>query len=61
MELGAENYTMRIAATRSSRKFRLEGSNPQFRLVFEGFESSSTEVDGGRGSMLFFGDVLMDV
>ena len=41
-----------IAATRSSRLYGLEGSNPTFRLVFEGFQSRSTEVDRGRDSVL---------
>ena len=51
-ELDAENYTMRIAATRSSRLYGLEGSNPKLEVVFEGFESRSTEVDRGRSGRL---------
>ena len=39
---------MRIAATRSFRIYRLEGSNPKFKAFFERFESRSTEVDRGR-------------
>ena len=42
---------MRIAATRSSRIFWLEGSNPKLRMVCEGFDSRSTEVDRGRDSV----------
>ena len=42
---------MRIAATRSFRIYGLEGSNPKFRVVFEGFQSRSTEVDRGRDSV----------
>ena len=33
-ELEAENHTMRIAATRSSRLYGLEGSNPKFWVGF---------------------------
>ena len=42
---------MRIAATRSSRVCGLEGLNPKFWMVFEGFDSRSTEVDRGRDSV----------
>ena len=49
-ELEAENYTMRIAATRFPRIYWLEDSNPKFRTVFEGFCLRS-EVDRGRRSI----------
>ena len=42
---------MRIAATRSSRLYGLEGSNPKFGGGFDGFQSRSTEVDRGRDSV----------
>ena len=42
---------MRIAATLSSRLYGLESPNPKFRVVSEGFESRSTEVDRGRDSI----------
>ena len=47
-ELGAENYTMRIAAKRSFWKCGLEGPNPSKKMVYEGFRLRSTEVDRGR-------------
>ena len=42
---------MRIAATRSSRIYGLEGSNPKCEVVSIRFESRSTEVDRGRDSV----------
>ena len=39
---------MSIAATRSSRIYGLESSNPKFRAVFVRFEARSTGVDRGR-------------
>ena len=42
---------MRIAATRSIRIYGLEGSIPNFKVVFIRFESRSTEVDRGRDSV----------
>ena len=46
---------MGIAATRSSRKYALEGPNPKFKAMFIRFESRSTEVDRGR---IVFGPFL---
>ena len=59
---------MRIAAKRSFRKYRLEGPNPEFLMVYEGVRLRSTEVDRERSSSTesakvfgaFFLVVLMD-
>ena len=53
---------MRIAATRSSRLHGLEVSIPKFGVVFEGFQSRSTEVDQICESFwCIFLDVNMDL
>ena len=61
-ELEAENYTMRIAAKRSFWKYKLEGPNPEFWMVYEGVGVRSAEVDWSRESVWgFLLVVLMDL
>ena len=64
-EIEAEKYTMRIAASRSFWKYRLEGPNPLKMMVYEGFRLRSTEVDRGRPKsrkcLRHFLVVLMDL
>ena len=53
-EIEAEMDTKRIAASRSFRIYRSEGSHPSKKLVFEGFCLRSTEVDRSRDSIRGF-------
>ena len=51
LELEGDNYTMRIAATRSFRIYGLDCPNTNLRVVSIRFESRLIEVDRGRDSV----------